>query len=279
MFKDLLLVDMHAKADEPALAASLALAAHLGAHVTVLVVVEIPRPVPSEWATYPAAVYTGLSDEVRAEGRKRAERLRSRLQGETVPTEVRLTDAVFLPLSRTAALQARHADLAVVAGAAEDEDRGAIESVFVELLMDAGRPVLLVPDGATVELPAQHAVIAWQPTREAARAVHDALPLLAAARTVDVLMIDPDVGEDGHGQEPGADIARHLARHGLEVRVVAQPRAGRAVGAAILEHVETSGAGLLVSGGYSRSRFRQQILGGVTRDLLDGARVPVLFSH
>lgn len=279
MFKDLLLVDTHAKADESALAASLALAAHADAHLAVLVVSEVPRPLASEWGSYPAALYTGIADDVRAQAEERAAALRERLARETVSWEVRLADAVFLPATRTAAVHARHADLAIVAGSSEDEYRGPIEGVFVDLLMDSGRPVLLVPNGARLELPLAHAMIAWQPTREAARAVHDALPLLGTARSVDVLVVDPDVGESAYGEQPGADIAAHLARHGVQVRVVVQPSAGRSAGGAILAHVVESGAGLVVAGGYSRSRLRQLILGGVTRELLESAQVPVLFSH
>lgn len=279
MYKDLLMVDTRAAADPVALNAALALAAHAGARLAVLVVTEVPRPLPTEWGAYPASLYTGIDEEVRGRARERATALRTRLEKETVPWEVREVDALMLSASRTAALHARHADLAIVARSPQGEYRGPLEGVFVDLLMDGGRPVLLVPEAARMELPLEHAVIAWQPTREATRAVHDALPLLRGAKTVDVLVVDPEVGEGAHGEEPGADIAAHLARHGLDVRVVARPRGPRTVGNEILAHVRESGAGLLVAGGYSRSRFRQQILGGVTRDVVEAATVPVLFSH
>lgn len=279
MYKDLLLVDTRANADEDALSAALALAAHAEAHLAVLVVVQVPGPLPTEWGAYPVGLYTGIADEARAAGADRAAALRRRLEGETVSCEVRLVDAVLLSAPRTAALHARHADLAVVAGRSDDEESAPVDGAFVDLLMDAGRPVLLVPVGAKLELPLRHAVVAWQPTREAARAVHDALPLLRTAGSVDVLMVDPDEGESAPGDRPGAEIAAHLARHGVDVRVVAQPLDGSSAGAAILDHASETGAGLLVAGGYSRSRFRQMILGGVTRELLRSAPVPVLFSH
>ena len=103
--------------------------------------------------------------------------------------------------------------------------------------------------------------------------------LLAASSQIDVLMIDPQVAEDRHGEQPGADIARHLARHGLAVNVVALPREGRNDGAAILRHVQDVGADLLVMGGYGHARWREVVLGGATRCILDGARTAVLFSH
>ena len=81
------------------------------------------------------------------------------------------------------------------------------------------------------------------------------------------------------GEQPGADIARHLARHGLSVRVVAQPRQGRSIGEALLQFVDEDGSDLLVMGGYGHSRWREAILGGTTRRVLEGMRTPVLFAH
>lgn len=279
MYKDLLMVDTRAAADPVALDVSLALAAHAEAHLAVLVVTEVPRPLPSEWGAYPASLYTGIGDQVRERARERATALRTRLTRETALCEVREVDAVLQSAARTAALHARHADLAIVARSPQGEHRGPLEGVFVDLLMDSGRPVLLVPEEAGRQMPVDHAVVAWQPTRESTRAVHDALPLLRAAKTVDVLVVDPRIGEGAHGEQPGADIAAHLARHGMQVQVVVRPRGPRTIGEEIIAHARESGAGLLVAGGYSRPRFRQQILGGVTRDLVESSPVPVLFSH
>ena len=128
-------------------------------------------------------------------------------------------------------------------------------------------------------LPISHAVIAWQPTREAARALHDALPLLREAKTVDVVMIDPVVSESRYGQEPGADIAGHLARHGLQVNVVTHVLRQETVATALLRHAAESGAQLLVAGGYGHSRLREWALGGTTRELLQAISTPILFSH
>lgn len=279
MYKDLLLVVTREGGDEAALAAAQSLAAHARAHLAALVVVEMPLPVPSEWGSFPAAALGGAADELRQAAREVAGKLRTRFASQDVSTEVRLVDAVFMPLPPTAALHARHADLALVGIPRNDGARGVAEATFVDLLMDSGRPVLLVPEGTSTRVPAPHAVVAWQPTREASRALHDALPLLCAADTVDVLLVDPKVGEGEHGDNPGADIALHLARHGIKVQVVVRHRASGTVAGTILAHVRESGAGLLVAGGYSRSRFRQQVLGGVTRELVDSAPVPVLFAH
>src|SRR3546814_14574015 len=92
-------------------------------------------------------------------------------------------------------------------------------------------------------------------------------------------MVDPRVGETSHGELPGADIAEHLARHGLRVEVVSRPREGVTAGVAILRHAREVGAQLVVAGGYGHSRMRQLVFGGVTRHLFEQADVPVLFSH
>ena len=107
----------------------------------------------------------------------------------------------------------------------------------------------------------------------------DALPLLRHAEAVDVVVVAPEPDEKGYGQDPGADIAAHLARHGLRVEVIAKPRMNFSTAYAVLEHARTVGAGLLVAGDYGRSRFREFLLGGATRELLQGTHLPVLFSH
>ena len=127
--------------------------------------------------------------------------------------------------------------------------------------------------------PPRRVVLAWKPAREASRALHDALPLLAQGSEIDVLMIDPQVAEGRHGEQPGADIAAHLARHGFRVNVESMPNEGLSDGENLLRHVQDVGADLLVMGGYGHARWREIVLGGATQVVLEGARSPVLLSH
>jgi nucleotide-binding universal stress UspA family protein len=152
-------------------------------------------------------------------------------------------------------------------------------SVFSSLLFDSGRPVMMVPQRARWPAQLEKAVVAWRPSPEASRALHDALPLLRRARSVDVVMVEPRVGETSHGEVPGADIAQHLSRHGVKVEIVSLPREGASTAEAILRHAAQVGAQLIVAGGYGHSRVREQVFGGVTRGLFEHATVPVLFSH
>jgi nucleotide-binding universal stress UspA family protein len=122
-------------------------------------------------------------------------------------------------------------------------------------------------------------VVAWDAGREAARAVNDALPILRRAKAVTVLSINPQPSYDGYGEEPGADLAVHLARHGVKVEVQHSKGEEIGVGNAILSRLADHGADLLVMGAYGHSRLRELVLGGATRRILQSMTVPTFMSH
>jgi nucleotide-binding universal stress UspA family protein len=135
-----------------------------------------------------------------------------------------------------------------------------------------GRPVVIAPDGFAADALNERAVVAWDGRRAAARALGDAMHILESKSHVTVLT----VGDDG---PDGADVMALLARHGVPAERRTAPVARGGVAAAILDACETEGAGLLVMGAYEHSKFSEDVLGGVTRDILDGARLPVLMAH
>lgn len=280
MFKDILVPYVNADSANAPAAAAMALADAFGAHIAMLVTVDVPAPMPSDWGAMAYDVYARLHEEARKRADERVQALRGRFAHAVAPFEIRTTEAVSLYPQNAAALQARYADLTVLPAMPRDDgDNMVAHDYFHDILRHSGRPVLVVPEGHAATLPPKRAVIAWKPTREASRAVADAMPLLHRADVVDVLVIDPAVGESAHGGEPGADIAAHLARHGLRVEVVARPRMNFSVAYAVLDHARTVGADLIVAGGYGHSRLREAMLGGTTRELLQTAHLPVLFSH
>lgn len=174
-------------------------------------------------------------------------------------------------------LHARYADLAVV-GQADPENAPASAGIAEAVLLGSGRPVLVVPFiGA--EAIGRRVMIAWNATRESARALNDALPLLAAAEQVTVLSINPVRGIAGDGDLPSADIALHLARHGVRAEAAYTHAEDIGVGDVILSRAADLGADLIVMGGYGHSRARELVLGGATRTLLRHMTVPVLLSH
>lgn len=278
MIKDLLIAITHNRGDEAALAAGIALAESHDARLAALVTVPLTIPVTFEWSAIPAELYTRIQDAERERGNGVAGRVRAALAKSNARHEVRVVESRLMPPARVAAMHARHADLAIVGGVS-DEDPGWADSVFLDLLLDSGRPVLVVPPQHAMDASPAHVVVAWQPTREATRALHDSLPLLLRAASVDVLVVDPVVADNRHGEEPGADIAAHLARHGVNVRVVSRPRMGEPAATVIMRQAIETGADLIVAGGYSHARLREMALGGVTRTLLQASPVPVLLSH
>ncbi len=280
MIKDVVIPITGTAGDGNAVDFALALAARMDAHIAVLEIVNLPVPAPSPWGLLPDLAMNEIYTTLRAKAESNASAWRERLSGESIASDVRVTESLFVEPPRTAALHARYSDLAVMTAAGADvRDLPVIQAFFTALLMETGRPVLVVPPGFKSREATGHMVVAWRPTREASRALHDALPLLRAARSVDVLQVDPQGGDKGDGPQPGADIAAHLARHGLQVRVVVHALAGETVAEALATHAQRTGAELLVAGGYGHSRFREWMLGGVTRELLRSATLPVLFSH
>lgn len=266
---------------ENALASAIALAEAEDAHLCVVEPVNLPTPTANPWGLPSEIAMAGTYETLREDGEAHAEELRARLRKESISWEVRVVESFFVEPPRSLAMQARHADLSVIAAAIQGDEAEAAQvgAYFNGLLFESGRPVLVLPPQHPMALPISHAVIAWQPTREATRALHDALALLRTARTVDVVMVDPLADESRHGQQPGADIAGHLARHGLQVNVVTLARHKETVATVLMRHASDSGAQLLVAGGYGHTRLREWALGGTTRELLQASCTPILFSH
>jgi nucleotide-binding universal stress UspA family protein len=282
MFRELLLPMTGTSSDAPALDACMLLARALDAHLSVLETVSLPMFMPAPWGgVVPDTLLQEVHAPLRERGVANVAALRARLASEGIAHEVRLAEALFAEPPQVAALHARHADVALLGGLVglPPDDAAAVRRVFAGLLFESGRPVLVIPPHHPCQWLATHVVVAWQPTREATRALHDAMPLLARATSVDVLMVDPEPRTGGHGELPGADIGTHLARHGLRVNVVRRERGRDSVATALLRHAADTGAGLLVAGGFGHSRLREWMLGGTTDGLLEAMHLPVLFSH
>jgi len=263
--------------DTAALDAAIAFASAHGMRLAVAVQAPIPAPMTSPWGIGADTVLTELYAMVERQAAERADAIRQRLAHADVPWDVRVDEARFVEPPEAFAQQARYADLAVV-GQPQGEDAPVAHAFFNAALFESGRPVLVLPV-RTREFPRTRRIaVAWKPTREATRAVHDAIALFSP-EAVEIVVVDPVEGPGAHGPEPGADIAAHLARRGLSVSVVRVASAGRSVASRVLQHAASTGADMVVAGGYGHARFREWILGGATRDLLEHLALPVLFSH
>jgi len=170
--------------------------------------------------------------------------------------------------------QARLHDLTVVDAEPEAlaPDRGLIDA----LLMDSGRPLLVVPPGQDV-FRVRRVILAWDGSGRAARAAADALPLLRAAETVEVVAV---MGEkDLPDSVTGADIAPHLSRHGVNVTVQTLPALKGDVAETLRNHATLTHADMIVMGGYVHSRLRELVFGGVTQSLLKQCPVALFLSY
>jgi len=175
--------------------------------------------------------------------------------------------------------QARYADLVVIGQQNPDWPSGVVREFERSAPLAMGRPVLVVPYAFERRPVGQRVLVAWNASRESARAVSDALPLLKRASHVHVVAFRPERSESAHGDEPGADVAQHLARHGVKVTVSRYDAPDVDVGNQLLSRAFDLSADLIVMGAWGHSRLREFVLGGVTRTLLESMTVPVLMSH
>jgi nucleotide-binding universal stress UspA family protein len=190
--------------------------------------------------------------------------------------EWRQTDAEALDAVST---QSRYADLVVIGQQNPDWPSGMDRDFERSLPLAVGRPVLVVPY-AFERRPLGHRVlVAWNSSREAARAVRDALPILKRAGHVHVVAFQPEESGAAHGAEPGADIALYLTRHGVKVTVSRYDAPDVDVGNQLLSRAFDLSVDLIVMGAWGHSRLRELVLGGVTRTLLESMTVPVLMAH
>lgn len=192
-----------------------------------------------------------------------------------VVSELRITAGSDAEADGT--LHALHCDLVIVGHPKPPglPDRWSPE----RLLYAAGVPVLIVPEPVRSDAVAKHVLIAWNASLEARRAVTDAMPFIANAAAVTVLVVDADKKPGRHGEEPGADVALFLARHGAKVEVLQASSLDGSVAQGILSHAENHDVDLIVIGAYSRARATERILGGVTRTMLAQVHTPLLISR
>ncbi|MGE5203604.1 MAG: universal stress protein [Acidobacteriota bacterium] len=179
------------------------------------------------------------------------------------------------PVERVAA-HARHFDLTVLGQSDPEEVRNAAPSNLPEhVALHGGRPVLIVPFAGNFASFGERVMVAWNGSPQSARAVNDALPILAQAKSVRILSIDTRHG----AVDDGADLALHLKRHGIAAetsRIVAE---GIDVGDLLLARLTDEAVDLLVMGAFGHSRLQEWLLGGVSRELFRHMTVPVLMSH
>lgn len=277
MLRDLLLLIDQCRDPDPLLAHVLAAAERWDAHLAVAVLTS--APFLGFAATAGPDLALMLQGELLAASREKQDCAARIIQAATMAVELRpLSDDVG-GLTRTVAVQGRYADAVLVGPRDSWRDAGFRDRLIEAVLFHSGRPVMILPDGPAPEA-IGHAVVGWNATREANHAVHELLRLMRPGGRIAIAVVDPKPSLTGHGSDPGADVARHVARHGFSADVHVLASGSEGVAETLRRFAADEGADLLVTGAYAHSRPRERLLGGVTRDLLaDTGLMPVLMAH
>ncbi|MBO0345806.1 universal stress protein [Roseibium sp. CAU 1637] len=273
--KDILtIVDMQGA--QPAVKYALALAGHHDAHVTGLALAF--EPLAPAFAATPMPIdYIQAAQEQAVAAAKEAQNQFDELARiAAVKCESRVTNLQTGGPIEPVLQHCRPTDLVVV-GQNNPEAAEPLREMLIEsVLFESGVPVLLVPYVGAPERPAKNVLIGWDGSPTASRAVHAALPLLADADKITIMVVEKNASTNG---QPGADLATYLARHDLDVtiNVVTNPQVG--IADTLLNAVSEQGHDLIVMGGYGHSRMREFLFGGATREILASMTVPVLMAH
>jgi nucleotide-binding universal stress UspA family protein len=278
MFKDLMVHLDGTDEDEVRLAHAESIAVTFGAHLTGLYANALPE-YAAAFAGEPGftamEAVVELEEQARSAGELVLARLKERFARVDAPNEVRRLAAQASEIPGLGVSEARWADLFVASAPYRSSDSAVGDDLLEAALFGAGHAVYAVPPGAKTRSETYAVVVAWEDTRESARAVAEAMPFLTRATKTRIVMVD---GESDSG-EAAIDIAAHLDRHGVNVEIVAIQAGERTVAQALIDEARKMSADLIVMGAYGHSRFREWVLGGATREMLETAEVPILMAH
>ena len=264
-----------------ALAATRLVARRGGAHVIGLYVFPAMRiygAMPIDAPNVTAQLIEQNRAFHEAEGDKAKALFDAAFADEDVYAEWRFCETMRVSPAPEAIDQGHAAELIVTPHMGDAENAFEDGRIAEQLMLESGRPVLIVPAGEIASL-GTDITVGWNGSREAARAVFDALPLLKAADNVHIVWVDPRLPSGQSLSRAADDIAASLARAGVNCEAVQATAAGRSIGTELLDRARDYGSDLIVMGGYGRARFREMIFGGATRHMLDHMNIPVLMSH
>jgi nucleotide-binding universal stress UspA family protein len=276
--KDILAPILSVAQDEVVLAAAGTIAEAHDARITALLIEVEPDPVYTAEGDMVSGVWADVLARARAEFKAEKQRLDARVAKATraIATRERGVTAGFI--GRDVGLDARYGDLTVMLRPGDASQEDLRTRMFEGVLFGSGRPLLLVPPNWRGGI-GRNVVVAWNGRREAARALADAAPFLARAQSITILAAASDGRTRDALSASAKDACEHLARRNVkaQARVVDERDLGEA--AALFAEANALGADLLVMGGYGRSRLGEYIFGGVTREAVKSAPVPLFMSH
>jgi nucleotide-binding universal stress UspA family protein len=275
-YKDILVFLDSGESNAPRVDTAIAVAAAHNAHlVGVAYNIDVPRHIATLMPGFSVAKQREASSLV-AQNLTEEFVKRAEAAGVTASATIMKCRESKAPLKLAA--YARNFDLSILRQVHQGSDQSDLDAaVSEEVLFASGRPVLYIPYvGAK---PPSRAMIAWDGSRAATRAVHDALPLLAKMEKVVVLTVDPDPTKVEKKTRRGQAMVDHLIRHGINAEIKFASSQGADIGNTILNSLTDTGSDLLVMGGYGTSKLREFVLGGVTRTLFKNMTTPVCMSN
>lgn len=205
------------------------------------------------------------------------QRVRERLNPEDVRWSVDSAVAQVGGLSTLVAMRARYSDLVVLSRPYGDGATPDAEAITEAALFEGSAPVLIVP-GELSEPFGKRILIAWNQSSEAMVAVRRSMPLLQAADAVEITVVDPSPNGPERS-DPGGALCQMLTRQGVKAEIAVLARTMPQISDILTHRATEIGADMVVMGAYGHSRFRQAILGGATRNMLEKAKVPVLMAR
>jgi len=221
-----------------------------------------------------------LMEQQRVDAQSIIEHFEQMADKEGVQADARVIECTEGRAPEKLARMARVFDLSIMRQANPDKPNASfITELSEEVLFSSGRPVFFMPYIGAHNIPCRRGLIAWDGSKAATRAIHDALPLLETMDKVTILIIDADKTWQYTDLQPGEGISRHLTAHGVNNEINRMSKGEVSTSTIILNELSNTGADILIMGGYGTSRLRESMLGGVTRTLFECMTVPVLMSH
>jgi nucleotide-binding universal stress UspA family protein len=277
MIKDIIVNLEHRIGRDPARDFAISVAEAFDTHVAGVAFAYTPDFPGYSMLQMPPDVVAQMIAESEKSVRAAIERFDEAARRSLVSAEHRMLKAIRANAPSILSTLARRFDLSVFM---QSEPNGVNNDDMIETsLFQSGRPLIVVPYIQKEGLKLDRVVCCWDGSRAAARAVNDALPLLAKAKKVNLLIVLNEKTKGNNREIRGVDIATHLARHDVNVETETIPVPDVDVASAILSYVADCSGTLIVMGGYGHARLREVVLGGVTRDMLKSMTVPVFMSH
>jgi nucleotide-binding universal stress UspA family protein len=254
------------------------LARQSGAHLNALVISCVPPPPLGDLAGQTYSTYAFAWKEENDRVNARADELKAQLVERGLEGNVQPLYCLTQDVDNDVAVRAIYADVVLVGGGML-RDSHLAKRVLDGALFASPAPVVLASEGTAVSLTPKTVLVAWNSSVEAGAAVRHAMDMLTQAANVHVVLVDPVAMASEMGEEPGADMATYLARHGVTVTIEVLASGGLDPALVLQRHATDIGAELIVMGAYGHSRLRERIFGGTTHTMVNHVKLPVLMAH